>query len=184
LRKLQTAWEKLIASSRRETTTEAPMTTTSTRRAVARAAVIAAATSLAALTLASPASADETLIGQKYVGIDDCSRFNQGSGQICPTGTPNYNLIQYAFEANQPSIKVEFTANANHCADMIAHLYFDGTEWGSNIVHPGQTDGGYEIPIDRSGHHFVAVRAEGVLGGCNTGTVSAWGGTIRVWQLT
>jgi hypothetical protein len=157
-------------------------TTTRTRRAIARAAVIAAATSLAALTLASPASADETLIGQKYIGIDNCS--SEGSGQICPTGTPNSNVIQYSFSANQPSIKVEFTANANHCSDMIAHLYFDGTEWGSNIVHPGQTDGGYEIPIDRSGIHFVAVRAEGVLGGCNTGTVSAWGGTIRVWQLT
>jgi hypothetical protein len=158
-------------------------TATRTRRAVTRAAVITAATSLAALTLAGPASADETLIGQKYIGVADCGR-QGGSGQICPAGTPNNNLIQYAFNANQPSIKVEFTANANHCADMIAHLFFDGAEWGSNIVHPGQTDGGYEIPIKRSGSHFVAVRAEGVPGGCNTGTVSAWGGTIRVWQLS
>jgi hypothetical protein len=152
---------------------------------LARTAVAVATVGVSALALAAPAWAGEYLITEKYIGIENCNVI--GLGQICPTRehmkTGWENRIQYTNPRNVESIKVEFTANQNHCSDMIAHVYFDGKEWGSNIVHPGGSDGGYEIPSDY-GLHQVAIQAEGVEGGCNTGSVSAWGGVMRVYALT
>jgi hypothetical protein len=59
--------------------------------------------------------------------------------------------------AGSGTIKVESTANQSHCSDIIALVFIDGREWGSTIVHPGQTYGGYEIPVDRAGRHIVGV---------------------------
>ncbi len=71
-----------------------------------------------------------------------------------------------------------------NCAEVLrVHAYFDGQEWGSHIAAPGQSDGGgYEIPSDY-GLHKVAYQAEGVPGGCNTGRLDSWGGTMRVYAL-
>lgn len=155
-------------------------------RTLGRTAVVAAV-GAAAIALAGPAAAEEKLITEKYIFSEECATV--GSGQFCPRDGIEYWPTKTQFFARTPAIKVEFTANQNHCSDMIAHVWiagggYDGSEWGSNIVHPGQTDGGYEIPINESGLHQIGVQAEGVPGGCNTGSVSAWGGTLRIWQLT
>jgi hypothetical protein len=154
-------------------------------KALSRTALATALTA-AALGLASPASADEKLITEKYIATEECGAV--GAGQICPVDT-NYWPTKTQFLARPPAIKVEFTANQNHCADMIAHVWiagpgYNGSEWGSNTVHPGQSDGGYEIPINDAGLHQVGIQAEGIEGGCNTGSVSAWGGMLRISQLT
>ncbi len=153
--------------------------------AISRTAV-ATALAAAAIGLASPASADEKLITEKYIATEECAVV--GAGQICPVDT-NYWPTKTQFNARPPAIKVEFTANQNHCADMIAHVWiagpgYNGSEWGSNVVGPGQSAGGYEIPINDAGLHQVGVQAEGIQGGCNPGSVSAWGGTLQIWQLT
>jgi len=147
--------------------------TTDSRKAIARTAVIATATGLVALALAAPASADT------YIEVPHCS---QVGSELCP-GIEGFSF----FNTNQ-SVKAEFTANANHCSDIIAHVMVDGREWGSNVVHPGQSDGGYEIPLNY-GSHFIGIQAEGVDGGCNPpgvgpgNTLSAWGGTLHVEGL-
>ena len=160
-----------------------------TRARVAISRTVAATVlAAAAIGLAGPASADEKLITKKYVALENCNVV--GSGQFCPAGKPSFETgTMTQFLARTPAIKVEFTANQNHCADMIAHVFiagpgYNGGEWGSNVVHPGQTDGGYEIPINDSGLHQVGIQAEGIQGGCNTGSVSAWGGMLRIWQLS
>jgi hypothetical protein len=147
-----------------------------------RASVVAVAAAVSVLATAGPASADEKLITEKYIATEDCS--NVGAGQWCPSNATEYWPTKTQFDAEHGSIKVEFTANPNHCSDIVAHVYFDFKEWGSNVVHPGQTDGGYEIPVDRTGLHQIAIQAQGLPGGCNTGALSAWGGTLRIWQLT
>ena len=76
-------------------------------------------------------------------------------------------------------LMVEFTANNNHCSDMIAHLIVDGGEWGSNRVGPGQPDGGYFIPVS-PGTHTTGVKAEGIKRGCNPGYISAWRGALHI----
>lgn len=72
---------------------------------------------------------------------------------------------------------VSFTANGNHCSDMIAHVIVDGQEVGADRVGPGQSTREFDLASYRS--HTVGVRAEGVEGGCNVGYVSAWGGTLH-----
>ena len=139
-------------------------------RGVARA-VAFAAIGITALALASPASA-QTIV-DKHVEVPNCNT----SGQLCPP------KVGTQFYANEGSIKVEFTANQNHCSDIIAHVFFDYDPWGSNVVHPAQTDGGYEIPIDRTGLHRIDYQGEGITGGCNPGFLGSWGGTIHIEQL-
>jgi hypothetical protein len=142
-----------------------------TRKGVARAAVAVTTTGVAALALAGPASA--TLIRQ-YIEVPQCE---QPQTQWCKQ-VPTVNVRA---KADGPWL-VEFTGNQNGCSDIIAHIILDGTEWGNHIVHPGGTDEGYEIPLTK-GNHVIGVQAEGIEGGCNTGAVGAWGGTLLARTL-
>jgi hypothetical protein len=156
---------------------------TRTGGAIAAAAAIGAA----AIVLAGPATADEKLITEKYIASEECATV--GAGQLCPATPANYWPTRTQFLARTPAIKVEFTANPNHCSDIIAHVFvsgpgYNGEEWGSNIVHPGQSDGGYEIPVHDAGLHQIGVQAEGIEGGCNIGFLDSWGGMLRIWQVT
>ena len=117
---------------------------------------------VAGLALASPASA--TII-DKYIDVPECWI---PQTQMCEP----IPYVPFRAKYDGP-ILVEFTANRNHCSDIIAHIMVDGTEWGSNTVGPGQKDGGYEIPMT-AGDHIIGVQAEGIEGGCNVGFVSAW----------
>jgi hypothetical protein len=141
-----------------------------TRITAARTCVVTGA-GVAALALASPASAVNL---DQYVGVPQCE---PATSQLCP------QIPTVAFTVlNERSIKVEFTGNRNGCSDVIAHVFLDGQEWGSNRVGPGGSDGGYEIPVT-SGRHTIGVQAEGIEGGCNTGVVTAWGGTVHIESL-
>jgi hypothetical protein len=141
------------------------------RGVVFRAGVATTAAGAAVLVLASPAWA--TIIDQ-YIDVPQCA---EPQTQVCE----QVPTVPFRAKYDGP-ILVEFTANQNHCADMIAHIIVDGTEWGSNTVGPGQRDGGYEIPMTK-GDHTIGVQAEGIEGGCNTGSVSAWGGTLHIETL-
>lgn len=161
---------------------------TSTRRGgagIARTVAAVAATGLTALGTAGPAAATETLMQEKVISIENCSAV--GSGQFCPSAANLRNnwasTTQFTAPSRASTVKVEFTANQNHCSDVIAHVFVNGAEWGSNVVGPGQPDGSYEIPVNY-GLNQVQIQAEGITGGCNTGSLSSWGGVLRVYQLT
>jgi hypothetical protein len=133
------------------------------------------ATGCAALVLAGPASAGP-LVLDEYIEVPKCEPFGksyQGCAQV---------VYRQAY-IDSPSVKVEFTASSSHCSSIIARVFVDGREWGSNVVRPGQRDGGYEIPLDRKGLHKFGVQAEGIPGGCNTGAISSWGGTLHIEEL-
>jgi hypothetical protein len=151
-------------------------TRTFTHKAAARAAIIAAATGFGAVALASPALAGGPLVINKYIEVPNCV----GHSQTCPLNPNDAPVVN--FTTTTPTINVNFTANANHCASMVAHIFVDGREWGSNTVGPGENDGGYEIPV-ANGNHRVAVQAQGLPGGCNSGFVSAWGGVLHIEEL-
>jgi hypothetical protein len=144
-----------------------------TTKAVARNIFAAAAAGFAAVSLAAPASAGP-LVLDEYVDVAKC---DQKSGQLCPP------VVYRQAYIDTPSVKVEFTASGNHCSDIIAHVFVDGREWGSNVVGPGQSDGGYEIPIEPAGLHKFGVQAEGITGGCNTGQLDSWGGALHIEEL-
>ena len=148
------------------------MTTTPLMRRIVRGAVASVALAGVTLAPAGPASA-KPIVTDHYIEVANCV----GHSQFCPVNIADAPSVTFNNGLFNPV--VEFIANPNHCSDMIAHIIFDGREWGSNVVHPGGSDGGYEIDAG-SGQHTVGVQAEGIPGGCNTGYVSAWGGTLRI----
>jgi hypothetical protein len=134
-------------------------------RTAARATVAVGA-GCVALALALPASA-KPFEQDNYIDVPQCQ---PASTQLCPQiPTASFGPVM------APS--VSFTANNNHCADMIAHIIVDGVEVGSDVVGPGQTTRIFDLARYRP--HTVGVQAEGIEGGCNTGAVSAWGGTLH-----
>lgn len=90
--------------------------------------------------------------------------------QLCPQ-------IPTASVGAVMSPTVSFAANTNHCSDIIAHIFIDGVEVGSDLLEPGETTP--DFPLESLQSHTVGVQAAGIEGGCNHGTVSAWGGTLH-----
>ena len=147
--------------------------TFATRMAVGRAAVAAAALAVAALPLAAPAAARPPFPINQYVEVANCT---QPSGQLCP-GIPSAVI-----DPRTPTVKVDFSANSGHCSDLIAHIVVDGKPWGSTVVRPGQTGGGFEIPLG-FGQHYIGVQGEGIAGGCNTGRLASWSGNLHIEEI-
>jgi len=141
------------------------------RRGITGTAIVATATGFAALALAGPASAGT--VTSKTLNVKDCLSTNQ----TCDN-TPGAIV-----NTKGEHIRVEFIASTEHCSNIIAHIIVDGNEWGNKLVKPGQSDGGYEIPV-AAGTHNIEVRAEGVKGGCNTGRLASWKGTLEIEKLT
>jgi hypothetical protein len=140
---------------------------------MAQTVVASAGAGCVALALAPPAAAGP-LVLDEYVEVQKCI---QESGQLCPP------VVYRQAYIDTRSVKVEFTASGRHCSEVIAHVFADGREWGSKRILPGQSDGGYEIPVATVGLHKFGVQAEGVTSGCNTGKLDSWGGTLHIEEL-
>lgn len=133
---------------------------------VAEICVIVAATGVAALALAGPASA-KPYVQDSYIEVPQCQ---PATTQLCPQ-------IPTASVGAIMSPTVSFTANTNHCSDIIAHVFIDGVEVGSDLLDPGEITP--DFPLEDLQPHTVGIQAEGIPGGCNTGHVDAWGGTLH-----
>jgi hypothetical protein len=73
-----------------------------------------------------------------------------------------------------------FTADPNPpaCAPGLASIWFDNEPIKGARLEPGQTiEAGKDM---RAGTYQVGVHVSGVLGGCNTGAMSGWSGTLIV----
>ena len=137
------------------------------RKALVRGAAAAAVTGMAALAFASPASAQ---------------KFDRHLAVNCPPPlSQNCAPRQGLTVSTTGPLFVTFTADPNPpaCAAGKARIFIDGREWGSAIVQPGGNDGGFDIPAS-PGTHRVDVQMDGLLGGCNTGSMSGWGGNLHV----
>ncbi len=79
-------------------------------------------------------------------------------------------------------LRAEYRAPASHCSSLKMHFLVDGVEKAvSGVIAPGGTSGVRELGPLVSGTHVLEYQAEGVIGGCNTGTLLAWGGDATVW---
>lgn len=136
------------------------------RLSIAKGCVVVTASCAMALTLAGPAFA-KPYVQDSYIEVPQC---NPATSQLCPQ-------IPTASVGPIMSPVVSFTANSNHCSDIIAHIFIDGVEWGSDLLEPGETTP--DFPLEDLQPHTVGVQAEGIPGGCNTGKVDAWGGTLH-----
>ena len=71
----------------------------------------------------------------------------------------------------------QFTASPSHCSDIQVAIGVDGSIFTSDPLAPGQSTFVSFTPV-AAGPHVVTVQATGIPGGCNTGTLSSWSGTL------
>jgi hypothetical protein len=135
-------------------------------RTVLMAMVVGMAT--VGIALAPPAAA---LHVEQYIEVAQCQ---PATGESCPQSP------EVRFTAGQnDSIQAQFTANANHCSDIFVRFNVDGYPQGDWVrVSPSQTVS--SPSFNRSGDHVLSVTAKGIEGGCNTGVLNSWGGTVRI----
>jgi hypothetical protein len=146
-----------------------------TRKSSRSAAVAAVfACGVAAVGLAAPASADT--LADQYVEVPQCQ---PNTSQSCPQAPQ----VHFDLPAGG-KVQASFTANANHCSDIQVRFlkntksmgFYPASDWLQ--AGPGQTVTSPMISDLATGD--LKIQAQGVPGGCNTGHLDAWGGTVHV----
>src|SRR5215475_882367 len=133
-------------------------------------AALAALAFAGAVLPTGPAAAD--LTRSFAVGVNGCD--DAFTSQLC-TPVPTVAL------PTDGVLQVAFDASTTHCSDMVAHLLVDGVEqFTSGVLAPGQGTGVLDFGPVAAGVHAVGVQAEGVLGGCNPGSLAIWEGTLSL----
>jgi hypothetical protein len=142
----------------------------------AAVAAMVAGSGLAAVGFAGQASADTVL--DQPIGVGQCS---PNASQTCPQ-EPRADYTT----PGSGQILAHFTADPGHCSDIEVRMVADNEVYASGYpisdwkrIGPGQTADSGKIAVD-GGPHYVSLQAKGVEGGCNTGHLDAWGGTLRV----
>jgi hypothetical protein len=143
------------------------------RRAATAAAGIALVLGCVPLAFADTGGNDKNFV--KHLAVD-CP---QPYSQTCPprdgitfdSSTDSSDWVNFFFRADN---------NPPACAPGLATLYVDGNPVGpAQLLQPGgATKAQYmHLPL---GPHAVEVQMAGALGGCNTGAMSGWSGTLAV----
>lgn len=122
--------------------------------------------------LSATGAAADDLTRSFDVGVGACDA--AGFAQLC-TPVPSVAL------PTDGVFRVAFDASINHCSAIIAHVLVDGVErFASGALPPGQSTGLLDFGPIAAGVHAVGVQAEGVTGGCNTGSLGSWEGTLSL----
>jgi len=96
------------------------------------------------------------------------------SGQLC-------NNVFSQSIGTTSTLRVQYVASSGHCSNIAAHILVDGLEKAvTAFLTPGQASGFFDVGPVSAGTHVVALQGEGTGGGCNTGTLGNWGGTMDV----
>jgi|GraSoiStandDraft_46_1057282.scaffolds.fasta_scaffold264288_1 hypothetical protein len=131
------------------------------------AAGITTLAALTALVFASPASATTYT---RHVAVDCPPPYSQAC-------TPRQGIT---VGGSATPYYVRFTGDSSACAPGMVHIFVDGLEKGHSQVEPGQPAQFFNIQHGPGNSHTVDAQMGGVLGGCNTGAMSGWSGTLEV----
>jgi hypothetical protein len=136
-----------------------------------RGAATGAAIGIVAVALAGPASAG---IYDRRIAVDCPQPFSQECNAVGGYDVPA-----------DGDLFVEFRGDPKACADIIGHMYVNGVEFGSGQTGPGQNNfamyvNGADVPSWGDSRYHVTMRADGIPGGCNTGSMSGWAGVLHV----
>jgi len=139
----------------------------STRRFGSVAMAFIGCVGAAGVAVAPPAVADQ--VGEYVRGY--CSPPN---GQDC-NARPSIHFDAHIAE----KVLASFNNDANGCSDIVVRFYLDGRQISAPaIARPGSTVTAPVAYTKTAGGHELSVGATGVKGGCNTGTLEAFGGTL------
>ena len=139
----------------------------STRRCGGVAMALIGSIGTAGIALAPAAAAD---VVEEYVR-GYCSPPN---GQDC-NARPSIHFDAHIAE----KVLASFTNDANGCSDIVVRFYLDGRQIDAPaIARPGSTVTAPPAYTKTAGGHDLSVGATGVKGGCNVGTLEAFGGTL------
>jgi len=98
------------------------------------------------------------------------------TGQLCDP--PFQQTVQVPSGGRVTSVM--YTAPPGHCSAAKIHVLLDGTEIGAtDFLDPNESSelALFSDPI-RKGSVVLGYKAEGRIGGCNSGQVVSWGGSI------
>ncbi len=97
----------------------------------------------------------------------------QGTGQVCTPRSGHQVTTSRV-------LGFRFKANADSCSTIKLVVFLDGTRQGeSPPVAPDQTVG-YDFEQVPAGTYLLELQAEGLPGGCNTGTLVSWAGALTI----
>jgi hypothetical protein len=88
-------------------------------------------------------------------------------------------------------LQVQYTVRDTHCGSVRVHLLVDGVLIATSdfLGWPGAPAPFSDLALDTGlvdlgpvspGTHVLGVQAEGQVGGCNTGQLDDWGGSLRI----
>ena len=78
-------------------------------------------------------------------------------------------------------LNVSYTAAPTHCGPIFVHFFVDGVERAATTtLGPGETSALFSLGPVSAGNHILGVQGEGVVGGCNIGFMTGWGGSVQI----
>ena len=137
-------------------------------------AIVSAA--VAAVAMASDPGVANQIVTDYPVAVACTS-----TGQLC---APPYSVTVNTIG----TLKVQYFVHPGHCSSVRVHFLLDGPlvvtspflgYIGDPLNQPMQTIE-YDLGPVSPGSHKVEIQAEGQPGGCNSGGVATWGGTLRI----
>jgi hypothetical protein len=142
------------------------------RRFTRCASTVLAAIAVGAVGFAVAPPAAAAIHVEQYVEVPQCQ---PNTSQECPQRPE----VKFTVGRDDGDIQATFTANANHCSDILVRFLVDNYPQGDFMrAGPSQTVSvGFRT---KSGDRVLSVQAKGVDGGCNTGVLNAWGGTVHL----
>jgi hypothetical protein len=122
-----------------------------------------------ALCLHPVAGSPESLVTTAYPIDVTCS---PASGQLCnppfPTSLSSADIL-----------RVRFTASPANCSSITVDFFLDGfLVFTSDLLGPGDSTPALDFGPVIPGAHVLSLQATGDVGGCNTGTLAEWAGTL------
>jgi len=103
-----------------------------------------------------------------------------GTGETC---VPPFSAPLTVTQAGP--LKITVTAASTHCSNVSFIVSVDGSVVTTTpFLTPGQRSGPFASAAVTIGTHTITVQAVGTVGGCNSGTLYSWGGTLVVRQTT
>jgi hypothetical protein len=135
------------------------------------------------LTLACGAEDEETsAAGPSEVGTREDAR-SYPFTQLCrqPYSHTCEPMWTQTVTTQDDLLRVAYTASPNHCFTLFVDVYLDGAlKHTTRIMAPKENSGWMDLGPVTPGSHTIGLVAHGITGGCNTGQLQSWGGTLSV----